>query len=135
MPAHWPEHAALIYGSAKTVRDGLAYSSATTQQISGSEARPAGRARRVPVTRVTYGDSRSFIEQPVLLLTCAATGPLVVATSFASRGPPPSRSILLVADGASRARCASLTRSASLALDPSAAHQGTFAATRKDMKK
>ena len=50
-----------------------------------SQRRKAGRAPHVPVRRVTYGDSRSFTEQPALLLTCTAAGPAVVATSFASR--------------------------------------------------
>ncbi len=43
------------------------------------------RARRVPVRRVTHGDSRSFTEQLTMLLTCAAAGPAGAATSFASR--------------------------------------------------
>jgi hypothetical protein len=49
-------------------------------------ARCRARARRMPVRRVTHGDSRSLTEQPPLPLTCAATGPPRAATSFASRG-------------------------------------------------
>src|SRR5262245_39327218 len=45
-----------------------------------------GRARHVPVREVTHGDSRSFTEQPAELLTCGTAGPVVAATSFASRG-------------------------------------------------
>src|SRR5215475_8309097 len=45
-----------------------------------------GRARHVPVNRVTHGDSRSFTGLPAVHLTCAAAGPAVAATSFASRG-------------------------------------------------
>jgi hypothetical protein len=45
------------------------------------------RARHVPVKRVAYGDSRSFTEQPAMVLTCAATGRAGAATTFASRGP------------------------------------------------
>jgi hypothetical protein len=56
------------------------------------------RARHVPVSRVTHGDSRSITEQPALRLTCATAGPSVAATSFASRG---SR---LSDTGSSRAR-------------------------------
>jgi hypothetical protein len=44
------------------------------------------RARHMPVRGVTYGDSRSFTEQRAVRLTCAAAGPPVAATSFASRG-------------------------------------------------
>jgi hypothetical protein len=51
-----------------------------------------GRARRVPVRRVAYGDSRSFTEQAAVLLSCAATAPPVVATTFASRGSGSPRS-------------------------------------------
>ena len=43
-------------------------------------------ARHVPVRRVTHGDSRSLTEQPAALMTCAAAGPPVAATSYASRG-------------------------------------------------
>jgi len=39
-----------------------------------------GRARHVPVSKVTHGDSRSVTEQPALLLAWAAAGPAVVAT-------------------------------------------------------
>jgi hypothetical protein len=66
---------------------GLAYSSATTQRTSGYEpTRGSGRARRVPVSTVTRGESRSITEQPAMVLTCAAAGTSAVATSFASRG-------------------------------------------------
>src|SRR5258708_7956800 len=57
----------------------------TTDQMPGSGERP-DRAPRVPVRRVTYGDSRSVTDQPAVLLTCAAAGPPVTAASFASRG-------------------------------------------------
>ena len=39
----------------------------------------------MPVSRVTYGDSRSFTEQPALLLTCVAAGPEVAVTTFDGR--------------------------------------------------
>src|SRR5262249_7908150 len=45
-----------------------------------------GRARDVPVSKATHGDSRSFTEQPSTLLACATAGPLTAASSFASRG-------------------------------------------------
>src|SRR2546421_1770870 len=58
-----------------------------SQTAADRTALRSGRARRVPVNRVTHGDSRSFItEQPALSLTCAAAGPAGAATSFASRG-------------------------------------------------
>ncbi len=50
------------------------------------------RARHVPVRGVTHGDSRSFMGQPVALLTCAAAGQPVAATTFASRGSRSPRS-------------------------------------------
>src|SRR5450631_2509803 len=46
----------------------------------------ACRARCVPVSRVAYGDSRSFTEQAAVLLSCAAAGPPVAVTTFARRG-------------------------------------------------
>jgi hypothetical protein len=53
-------------------------------------ARNWGCARYVPVRTVTYGDSRSVMEQPALLLTCAATGPASAATLQAGvRGSRP----------------------------------------------
>jgi hypothetical protein len=53
---------------------------------SGMHPREPGRARRVPVSRVAYGDSRTLTGQPTVHLTCAAAGPPVAATTFASRG-------------------------------------------------
>ena len=35
-----------------------------------------------------HGDSRSFTEQPAVLLACAAAGPPIAATSIARKGPP-----------------------------------------------
>jgi hypothetical protein len=51
------------------------------------------RARHVPVRRVVYGDSRSFTEQPAVLLTCANAGHAGGATSFASRCSDCARAI------------------------------------------
>src|SRR5215470_20301026 len=42
--------------------------------------------RRVLVSRVAYGDSRSLTGQPAAHLTCAAAGLPVAVTTFASRG-------------------------------------------------
>jgi hypothetical protein len=54
-----------------------------------------GRARHVPVSRATHGDSRSVTEQPAVLLSCAAAGPPVAVTSFASRGSEPEQDICI----------------------------------------
>ena len=40
-----------------------------------------GRARDVPVSKATDGDSRQFTEQPAQLLACAAAGRAGAATS------------------------------------------------------
>ena len=61
-----------------------------------ARTQPTGRARHVPVRRVTHGDSRSVTGQPVWLLTGAAAGPPVAATSLQAvlmslRGTPCGR--------------------------------------------
>src|SRR5215831_8309643 len=64
----------------------------STDQMIGPVPEEMSRARCVPVRRVTHGDSRSFTEQPAVLMTCAAAGPASAATSFASRGSRPTQS-------------------------------------------
>jgi hypothetical protein len=72
-------------GGPDACRLSLARPGARTRPLS---RQPEGgpRAPHVPVRRVTHGDSRSFTEQPALLLTCATAGPAGLSTSFASRG-------------------------------------------------
>jgi hypothetical protein len=72
-------------------RHSVLSSNPTARDIRGTQpcsraARCQARARHMPVSRVTHGDSRSLTEQPPLPLTRAAAGPPRAAASFASRG-------------------------------------------------